>query len=120
VLLTEYVRQAIRRTVVKPYLDPKGELPAFMLDPKTEQAIESSVQHTEQNSVMALSPQMARDIALRLERKLDKPEMQAPVLVSAGARPFLRQMIENSFSNIAFISHNEIPAGVKVISLGVL
>jgi flagellar biosynthesis component FlhA len=106
--------------VVKPFLDSKGELTAFMLDAKAEQAIESSVQHTEQNSVITLSPQAARDIAMRLERKLNKPEMQAAVLVSAGARPFMRQMIENAFTNIAFLSHNEIPAGVKVISLGVL
>lgn len=120
VLLTEYVRQAIRRTVVKPFLDSKGELTAFMLDSKAEQAIENSVQHSEQNSVVTLSPQLAREIATRLERKLDKPEMHAAVLVSAGARPFMKQMIENSFSNIAFLSHNEIPAGVKVVSLGVL
>ncbi len=120
VLLTEYVRQAIRRTVVKPYLDSKGELAAFMLETKAEQAIESSVQHSEQNSVVTLSPQVARDIVMRLERKLEKPELQAAILVSAGARPFLKQMVENSFSNIAFISLNEIPAGVKVISLGVL
>ena len=33
VLLTEYVRQAIRRTVVKPYLNRAGELPAWFLDP---------------------------------------------------------------------------------------
>ena len=120
VLLTEYVRQAIRRTVVKPFLDSKGELAAFLLDTKAEQAIESAVQHTEQNSVVTVSPQVARDIATRLERKLDKPELQTAVLVSAGARPFIKQMIENTFSNIAFISHNEIPAGVKVVSLGVL
>jgi flagellar biosynthesis protein FlhA len=120
VLLTEYVRQAIRRTLVKPFLDSKGELATFMLDSKAEQAIESSVQHSEQNSVVTLSPQLARDIAARLERKLDKPEMHAAVLVSAGARPFMKQLIESSFSNIAFLSHNEIPAGVKVISLGVL
>ncbi len=120
VLLTEYVRQAVRRTVVKPYLDSNGDLVAFMLDAKSEQAIESSVQHSEQNSVVTLSPQAAREIATRLERKLKKPEMQAAVLVSAGARPFLRQMVENSFSNIGFISHNEIPPGMKVVSLGVL
>jgi flagellar biosynthesis protein FlhA len=120
VLLTEYVRQAIRRTVVKPYLNPNGELPAFMFEAKAEQAIESSVQHTEQNSVLALSPQMVRDISARLERKLEKPEMQSVVLVSAGARPFMKQMVENSFSNVAFLSHNEIPAGVKIVSLGVL
>ena len=28
VLLTEYVRQSIRRTVVKPYLNAAGDLPA--------------------------------------------------------------------------------------------
>ncbi len=120
ILLTEYVRQAIRRTVVKPYLDANGDLPAFMLDTKTEQTIESSVQHTDQNSVLALSPQVVREIAGRLERKLDKPEMHAAVLVSAGARPFLRQLLENSASNIGFISHNEVPPGIRVISLGVL
>ncbi len=51
VLLTEYVRQTIRRTVVKPYLNAKGELAAYLLDPSLEQTIESAVQHTEQNSI---------------------------------------------------------------------
>src|SRR5271157_1212246 len=32
VLLTEYVRQALRRIVVKPYLDANGDLPAYLLD----------------------------------------------------------------------------------------
>ncbi len=50
VLLTEYVRQAIRRTVVKPYLNRAGELPAWFLDPSIEQAIEAAVEHGEQNS----------------------------------------------------------------------
>ncbi len=40
VLLTEYVRQAIRRMVVKPYLNASGDLPAYFLDPALEQAIE--------------------------------------------------------------------------------
>ena len=33
VLLTDYVRQALRRIVVKPYLDPQGNLPAYLVDP---------------------------------------------------------------------------------------
>src|SRR5215469_11362269 len=32
-LLTEYVRQTIRRQVVKPYVNRNGELPAWFLDP---------------------------------------------------------------------------------------
>lgn len=120
VLLTEYVRQSIRRTVVKPYLNSNGELPAYLMDPALEQTIESAVQHTEQNSILVLSPQSVREIVTRIERKLDRREVPTAVLTSSGARYFLRQMLENSLSNLSFISHNEVPSGVKVVSLGVI
>ncbi len=120
VLLTEYVRQGIRRTVVKPYLSPKAELAVYLVDPSVEQAIESAVQHTEQNSILVLSPQAARDIVTRVERKLDRREVPTAVLTSSGARYFLRQMLENSLSNVSCISHNEVPSGIKVVSLGVI
>jgi flagellar biosynthesis protein FlhA len=45
VLLTEYVRQTLRRSVVKPYVNRIGELPAWFLDPSIEQAIEAAVEH---------------------------------------------------------------------------
>src|SRR4051812_37630148 len=120
VLLTEFVRQALRRTVVKPYLNQKGELPAYIMDNSTEQAVESAVQHSEANSICMLSPQIVRDIVVRFERKFDRREIPAVVLTSVGARYFLRQMTEPSLSNVFFISHNEVPAGVKVQSLGVI
>src|SRR5436190_11625580 len=44
VLLTEYVRQALGRAIVQPYLGPKGDLPAYFLDSSVEQAIETSVE----------------------------------------------------------------------------
>src|SRR5581483_9480673 len=50
VLLTEFVRQSIRRTVVKPFLNANGELPAYFLDPGLEQMFESAVEHGEQHS----------------------------------------------------------------------
>ncbi len=120
VLLTEYVRQGIRRMVVKPHLNEKGELPAYLIDPSVEQTIESAVQHSEQNSVLVLSPQVVREIVTRVERKLDKRDIPTAILTSSGARYFLRQMVENSSGNLSFISHNEVPSGVKVTSLGVI
>ena len=120
VLLTEYVRQSIRRTVVKPYLNQKGELPAWLLDASVEQMVEGAVQHTEQNSILALSPQVVRDILNRIERRVEKPEMPVAVITSSGARYFLRQIVEPSLGNLFFLSHNEVPAGVKVLSLGVI
>ena len=118
ILLTEYVRQAIRRTVVQPYLNAKGELPAYLFDSSLEQAIESTVQHAEHNSIVAVSPQTARDIVNRVERKIERRESPSVIVTSSGSRFFLRQMIEQSLPNTAVIAHNEIPANTKVISLG--
>src|SRR3954454_18818244 len=120
VLLTEFVRQSLRRTVVKPYLNQKGELPAYTMDNSTEQAVESAVQHSEANSVCMLAPQVVREIVTRFERKFDRREVPIVVLTTVGARYFLRQMTEASVSNLFFISHNEVPAGVKIQSLGVI
>ncbi len=120
VLLTEFTRQCIRRTVVKPYLNQKGELPAYFLDTSVEQIMESAVQHSEQNSILVLSPQTVRDVVTRFERKLDNREVPTLVMASSGARYFLRQMLEGSMANVFPISHSEVPPGVKIISLGVI
>jgi len=50
ILLTEYARQAIRRMLVRPYLNPAGELPAFFVDSQIEQAIEKAIEYNEQSS----------------------------------------------------------------------
>jgi len=120
VLLTEYTRQCIRRTVVKPYLNQKGELPAYFLETSLEQTMESAVQHSEQNSILMLSPQTVRDVVTRFERKLDNREVPTLVMTSSGARYFLRQILEPSMANVFPISHSEVPPGVKILSLGVI
>ena len=120
VLLTEFARQAIRRTVTKPYLNQKGELPAYFLDPSLEQSVESAVQHTEQNSILVLSPKAAREVVTRIERSLEKREVPTVIVTASGIRFFLRQMIEPSLPNVFPLAHNEVPPGVKILSLGVI
>jgi flagellar biosynthesis protein FlhA len=120
VLLTEYVRQSLRRTVVKPYLNAFGELPAFLIDPETERGLESAVEHTENSSHLNLAPQRIREILDRLLRTAVQPDNQCVVLTSSGARYFLRQIIESAAVNISVLSHSEIPNGTKVVSLGVI
>lgn len=120
VLLTEYVRQALRRIVVKPYLNKTGDLPAYFLDPALEQAIESSVEHTEHSSHLGLSPQKIRDIVERIARTAGKSEGQIVLLAGSGSRHFLRQIIEPTLAKVSVLSHNEVPPGTKVISLGVV
>lgn len=119
VLLTEYVRQSIRRAIVKQVLNPQGEIPAYLLDPSIERAVEASVEHSELNSVLTMSPEGIRDIVSRLGKKIEKSE-SAVVVASAGSRHFLRQLAESSFPNLTVLSHNEIPSECKIRSRGVI
>jgi flagellar biosynthesis protein FlhA len=118
VLLTEYARQAIRRQVVKPWLDASGDLSAYLLDPSLEQTIESAVEHTENSSHLNLSPQRIRDLQERLAKCCKPPEAPAVLVTSAAVRFFVRQIAENITPNLTVLSHNEIPPGNRIASLG--
>jgi flagellar biosynthesis protein FlhA len=118
VLLTEYVRQAIRRQVVKPLLDAAGDLTAHFLDPAVEQVIESAVEHAENSSHLNLPPQRIRDIQERIKKCCGPAETPAVLLTSSAARFFVRQMTESIIPNLSVLSHNEVPPGNKIISLG--
>ena len=120
ILLTEYVRQSMRRQVVKPYLNASGELPAYLLDAALEQTVESAVEHGEQNSHLTLSPAAIRDVLRRINLKAGNPETPVAVIASSASRYFFRQIVEPTMRNVCFISHNEIPVETKVLSLGVI
>jgi flagellar biosynthesis component FlhA len=90
-----------------------------MVHPSIERSIEASVEHTEQNSVLTMAPEAIRDILGRIGKKIEKSE-GAIVIASGGSRHFLRQLSEPSLPNLTVLSHNEIPADVKVRSRGVI
>jgi flagellar biosynthesis protein FlhA len=118
VLLTEYVRQAIRRQVVKPLLEPSGDISAYFLDPVLEQSIESAVEHTESSSHVNLSPQRVRDIQERLKKCCSPQDAPGLLITGSAARFFVRQIMESITPNLSVLSHNEIPPGNRIVSLG--
>jgi flagellar biosynthesis protein FlhA len=120
VLLTDYVRQAMRRVVAKPYLNANGDLPAWFMDPQLERFAEGGVEHGESNSSLALAPNALRDLMDRLSRAVGPLEAPAVVITSSACRYFLRQAVESTMPNLFFLAHSEVPAGIKVISLGVI
>jgi flagellar biosynthesis component FlhA len=119
VLLTEYVRQSIRRAITQPLVNAQGELPAYLLDSSLDRAVETSVEHGEWNSVASMSPETITDILTKLKRRVDKGE-SAAIVTSSGTRYFLRQVAESSLPNLTVLSHNEVPPEVKVRSRGVI
>lgn len=120
VLLTEYVRQAMRRTLVRPLLDRNGQLAAYLLDASLEKAVEDAVQHGEHASHVNLHPQKVSELLSAAAKVTASPGSGWTLLTSSGARYFVRQILEASFPQVAVLSHGEIPAGLRVVSLGVL
>lgn len=120
VLLTEYARQALGRAIVQPYLGPNGELQAFFLDSRIEQMIEGAVEHGEHTSQLHLPPQQLREVLDKVQRVVGSPEGPVPLLTTTGARFFVRQLVEAQARNLFVLSHNEVPAGTRVASLGLI
>ncbi|HTB18398.1 MAG TPA: flagellar biosynthesis protein FlhA [Bryobacteraceae bacterium] len=118
VLLTEYVRQSIRRAIVSSHVTQQGELAAYMVEPSAEHAVEAAVEHSEHNSVLGMAPQSVRDLVGRITRKLERPDSSAVVLVNPSIRYFVKQLLETAFPDVTVLSHSEVPPEIKIKSLG--
>ena len=120
VLLTEYVRQAMRRSLVRPLLDRNGQLTVYLLDADLEKAIEDAVQHGEHTSHVNLHPQRVSELLAAAGKAVPAGAGSWTLLTSSGARFFIRQILEAHFPQATVLSHGEIPPGLRVVSLGVL
>jgi flagellar biosynthesis protein FlhA len=119
-LLTEYVRQANRRAIVKPFLNEAGDLPVYFLDSEIERTIEGAVEHGEHNSQLNLAPQQIRSIVDRITHAVPATDSGVAIVTSSGARQFLKQMTESALPALAVIGHNEVPSGIRVLCLGTI
>jgi flagellar biosynthesis protein FlhA len=120
--LTEYCRQALGRSICKPYQTDDGDLPVFTVSPDLEKNIGDGVVHSEQGSYLALEPRQAKDIMTRFRRTVESAGSAANpvILCSPGTRMYVRQLLERFLPNVAILSHSEIPASIRVLSLGMV
>jgi flagellar biosynthesis protein FlhA len=117
VLLTEFVRQALKRTVVKPHLQGSSSLPVWQLEPSLEQEFEAAVEHAEFNSHIGIGPVRMRDLLNRLTARLGN-STSATLVTGSNARYFIRQIVEHRFPHLTVLSHAEIPSSVQLVSIG--
>jgi len=120
ILLTEYVRQGIRRLLVRPHLNRKGELSVYLLESGLERAVEQAVEHGEHTSHLNLAPQKVNELLEAARSGSAAAAAGWVLLTSTSARYFVRQILEARSPQVTVLSHGEIPAGIRVISLGVL
>lgn len=120
VLLVEYVRQALRRSLAKPLVNERAEIPAYFLDPSIEIEIDKAVEHGELSSHLNLPPQRSRSISDAIVSAVGRAA-QSPVLITGSScRTFVRQLVEPVAPHLTVLSHGEIPEGVRVLSAGIV
>ncbi|MDR2161155.1 MAG: flagellar biosynthesis protein FlhA [Desulfovibrio sp.] len=119
--LTEYVRERLCRTIVKPYLDSKGALPIITLDPKAEQTLQESVRQTDNGVFLALSPGLAQRLMQRISQTVElavNTDGQPVLLVSPQVRPHLAQLVLRFLPSVPVLSQAEIPPDIRLSSVG--
>ena len=122
-ILTEYVRQGLKRAISSKYF-PIGEVTNVVtVDPGIEQEIMNSVKNTEQGSYLALDPDRSKKIVEALGNELKKLEDMGKnpiVITSPIVRMYFRKLAKDYYKDIIVISYNEVESNVELQSVGMV
>jgi flagellar biosynthesis protein FlhA len=116
-VMTEYVRNAMGRTICKQYVDETDKLWCITLDPTLENLVNQHIERSERGTTNTMPPKTAQQIVQRVaERITELTGVGRPgvVLCAPNVRSAMRRMLETSLPQVAVIAYNEIPSGVNV------
>ncbi|MCA9766123.1 MAG: flagellar biosynthesis protein FlhA [Carnobacterium sp.] len=122
-LLTEYVRQSLNRTVVRPHLDENGVLQVVTIFPDTEEMISRSIQKSSAGSIPVLQPDRVTklfDSITTIQNQLMMQGIPHVLLSSPKIRPAMKNLISYNFPDLAVLSLNEVPNDVVIESVGMI
>jgi len=134
-VLTEYVRNGLRRTICNQYTTqaPSGDslddeslvtkLFCVSLDPQLEDMINGYIERSAEGTAMRMPPQIANRITHAMATEMQalvRAGHHPVVLASPQVRGQVRQLIETQQANVAVLGYNEIDPQVVVESLGLV
>ena len=122
-ILTEYVRQSLKRAISSKYFPPNEVTNVITLDPSIEQEIMGSVKQTEQGAYLTLDPEKTKKVMKSLEEELKKLEDlgKNPIIVTSPiVRMYFKKLAYDYFKDIIVISYNEVESNVELQSVGMV
>jgi flagellar biosynthesis protein FlhA len=122
-VLTEYVRQSLKRAISNKYFPASEVTSVVTLDPKVEQDIMGSVKQTEQGAYLTLDPEKTRDIMSSVEEEVQKLENigKNPIIITSPiVRMYFKKLTQDYFKDLIVISYNEIESNVELQSVGMV
>ncbi len=120
VLLTEYVRVALKREIAERYADADRTLHVLLIHPELEDKLRQSVRVAGGASQLAISPELAARLGNEVRAHLARqPEGVRPVLLcSLDVRRHLRKLMEVDFFELPVLSYQELAPDLRIVQAG--
>lgn len=122
-ILTEYVRQSLKRAISSKFFPANETTSVVTLDPKIEQEIMGCVKQTEQGAYLTLDPEKTKAIMSSLEKETKKLENlgKNPIIVTSPiVRMYFKRLTGDYFKDLIVISYNEIESNIELQSVGMV
>lgn len=122
-ILTEYVRQSLKRAISSKYFGGNETTSVVTLDPKIEQEIMGSVKQTEQGAYLNLDPERTKAIMSSVGGEVQKLENlgKNPIVITSPiVRMYFKRLTEDYFKDLIVVSYNEIESNVELQSVGMV
>ena len=122
-ILTEYVRQSLKRAISGKFFPANETTSVVTLDPKLEQEIMASVKQTEQGAYLTLDPAKTKGIMDSLGTEIKKLEDLGKiplVITSPIVRAYFKKLTEDYYKDLVVVSYNEVESTVELQSVGMV
>ena len=122
-ILTEYVRQSLKRAISTKYFPTHETTSVVTLDPKIEQEIMGSVKQTESGAFLNLDPARARAIMDSVGKEVKKLENlgKNPIVITSPiVRVYFKRLTEDYYKDLVVVSYNEVESNVELQSVGMV
>lgn len=117
VMLTEYVRSALKRQISYMYSKGHNMLPVIIMDPSLEETIRKAIRQTSAGAFLALDPDTTKRFvaAVRGAAGASLQSSQKIVLVaSMDIRRYVRKIIESDLYDLPVIAYQELTPEITI------
>ena len=122
-ILTEYVRQSLKRAISSKFFPANETTSVITLDPKLEQEIMASVKQTETGAYLTLDPERTKAIMKSVGNEISKLENlgKNPIIVTSPiVRMYFKRLTEDYYKDLIVVSYNEIENNIELQSVGMV
>lgn len=122
-ILTEYVRQSLKRAISGKFFPANETSSVVTLDPKLEQEIMASVKQTEQGAYLTLDPAKTKEIMENVGTEVKKLEDlgKMPIIITSPiVRAYFKKLTEDYYRDLVVVSYNEVESNIELQSVGMV